>query len=105
MRVCVCVCEIYFIWFLAALGTLAAMHRLSQVVVSRGYHRCGAQAPERAAFSSRGSQALERRLSCSAGTEAHLPGPGIEPVSPALAGGFLTTRPPGKSHIFFYELK
>ena len=27
----------------------------------------------------------------------HLPGPGIEPVSPALAGGFLTTAPPGKS--------
>ena len=24
-----------------------------------------------------------------------LPGPGIEPVSPALAGGFLTTAPPG----------
>ena len=27
-----------------------------------------------------------------------LPGPGREPVSPALAGGFLTTAPPGKSH-------
>ena len=26
-----------------------------------------------------------------------LPGPGREPVSPALAGGFLTTAPPGKS--------
>ena len=26
-----------------------------------------------------------------------LPGPGIKPVSPALAGGFLTTAPPGKS--------
>ena len=26
-----------------------------------------------------------------------LPGPGIEPMSPALAGGFLTTGPPGKS--------
>ena len=25
-----------------------------------------------------------------------LPGPGIEPVSPALAGGFSTTAPPGK---------
>ena len=24
------------------------------------------------------------------------PGPGHEPVSPALAGGFLTTAPPGK---------
>ena len=26
-----------------------------------------------------------------------IPGPGLEPVSPALAGGFLTTAPPGKS--------
>ena len=27
-----------------------------------------------------------------------LPGPGIEPMSPALAGRFLTTAPPGKSY-------
>ena len=27
-----------------------------------------------------------------------LPGPGLEPVCPALAGGFLTTAPPGKPH-------
>ena len=26
----------------------------------------------------------------------HLPDPGIKPVSPALAGGFFTTEPPGK---------
>ena len=26
-----------------------------------------------------------------------LPGPGLKSVSPALAGGFLTTAPPGKS--------
>ena len=29
-----------------------------------------------------------------------LPGPGLEPVSPALAGGFSTTAPPGKHPIF-----
>ena len=32
-----------------------------------------------------------------------LPGPGLEPLSPALAGGFLTTAPPEKPwilHIF-----
>ena len=53
-------------------------------------------------FSSCGSQALEQRLS-SCGARAlllrsmwDLPGPGLEPVSPALAGGFLTTAPPGK---------
>ena len=54
-------------------------------------------------FSSCGSWALERRLS-SCGTRAcllrgtwDLPRPGLEPVSPALVGGFLTTVPPGKS--------
>ena len=26
-----------------------------------------------------------------------IPGPGLEPVLPALAGGFLTSAPPGKS--------
>ena len=43
-----------------------------------------------------------RRLS-SCGSRAQLlrgmwdlPRPGLEPVSPALAGGFLTTAPPGK---------
>ena len=32
-----------------------------------------------------------------------LPGPGLEPVSPALAGRFSTTAPPGKPYFFpFY---
>ena len=46
----------------------------------------------------------------SSGTEAllprgmwDLPGPGIEPVSPALADGFLTTGPPGKSLGCFFN--
>ena len=30
-----------------------------------------------------------------------LPGPGLEPVSPALAGGFLTTAPPGKPPLIY----
>ena len=29
-----------------------------------------------------------------------LPRPGLEPVSPALAGRFSTTAPPGKPHVF-----
>ena len=55
-------------------------------------------------LSSCGSRALECRLS-SCGARAQLlrgmwdlPGPGLEPMSPALAGGFLTTAPPGKAH-------
>ena len=63
----------------------------------------------RVGFSSCGSWALERRLS-SCGAQAQLlrsmwdlRGPGLEPVSPALADGFLTTAPPAMSlHHFKY---
>ena len=62
----------------------------ASVVVARGLSSCG-------------SRALECRLS-SCGTRAYLlrgmwylPGPGLEPVSPALAGGFLTNAAPEKS--------
>ena len=53
-------------------------------------------------LSSCGSRALERRLSsCGAWASLlrgmwDLPGLGLEPVSPAVAGRFLTTVPPGK---------
>ena len=60
-------------------------------------------ASRHACFRSCGLQAPERRLS-SCGTWAQLlrgmwdpPGPGLEPASPALSGGFPTTEPPGKS--------
>ena len=32
-----------------------------------------------------------------------LPGPGLESVSPALAGGFLTTAPPGKPPLMGFK--
>ena len=32
-----------------------------------------------------------------------LPDPGIEPVSPALAGGFFTVEPPGKPQFVSYQ--
>ena len=89
--------------------------RLSLVAASGGYSslRCvgfslgwllllWSTGSRRMGFSSCGSQGLERRLS-SCGARAwllcgmwDLPGPGLEPGSPALAGGFLTTAPPGK---------
>ena len=74
---------------LMALASLAAGHGLQA-----GSRRAG--------FSSCGSRALERRLS-SCGARIQLlrgmrdpPGPGLKPVSPALAGGLPTTVPPGK---------
>ena len=45
----------------------------------------------------RASVAVAHGLSCSACGMWDLPGPGFEPMSPALAGRFLTTVPPGKS--------
>ena len=64
---------------------------------------CGARALGRACFSSCGSWALGRRLShCGSRVQLlfviwELAESGIEPVSLALAGGFFTTEPPGKS--------
>ena len=81
-----------------------------------GFSCCGAQALGTWAsvvvahgLSSCGSWALERRFS-SCGTWAQLlrgmwelPGPGLEPVSPALAGGFLTTVPPGSPTDYYFK--
>ena len=62
----------------------------ASVVVARGLSSCGSQALEHGP-SSCGTLAL---LLCGMGD---LPGPGLEPMSPALAGGFLTTATPGKT--------
>ena len=63
-------------------------------IASRGLlcSSCGARALE-----CTGSVAVARRLSCLTARGILVPRPGIEPVSPALEGGFLTTGPPGKS--------
>ena len=68
----------------------------ASVVVARGLSSCG-------------TRALERRLSsCGAWAELlrgmwDLPGPGLKPVSPELAGGLPITAPPGKPFFFFYS--
>ena len=78
-------------WALGAPASAGA----TQTLVS-----CGSRALERAAFSTCSSRALEHRLSSGGGCAwllrgtGDLPRPGIEP---ALAGGFLSTEPPGKS--------
>ena len=80
-----------------ALGArLQKVWHVGSEVVARGLISCG-------------SRALERRLS-SCGSRAQLlrgtwdlPRPGLEPMSAALADGFLTTVPPGKSKFFNYD--
>ena len=73
-----------------------ALSAWASVVVAHGLSSCGLGA-------------LEHRLS-SCGTQASLlrgmwdlPRPGLEPVSPALAGKFLTTVPPGKPPSPFFK--
>ena len=79
---------------------MVAAHRLSGSG-ARLWHSCSARALWHAGFSSLGihSQGLWRMglfISCSTGMW-NFPRPGVKPISPALAGGFLTTGPPGKS--------
>ena len=68
---------------------------------------CRAQALGLMGFSSCSSQALEHRLSsCGAWAKLlrgmwDLPGPGIEPVSPALVGGLFTIEAPGEPSLLF----
>ena len=90
----------------------------SLVVLRRATLRCGAGASQGGGFSCGGAQALSawasvvsagrpfenkgsavvQGLRCSA-TRWTLPGPGVELVSAALANGFLSTLPPGKSRV------
>ena len=75
---------------------------LSLVVVS-----CGTKASHCGGFSCCRERALEHRLSsCGAGAQMlhglwNLPRPGINPMSPALAGRFLSTGSPEKSFLIF----
>ena len=66
-----------------------ALGAWASVVVAHGLSSCGSWALE-CRFSSCGARASLLRGMWD------LPGPGLEPMSPALAGGFLTTAPPGK---------
>ena len=73
-----------------------------------GFSCCRAQPLGFKGFRSCGSWALEHRFnSCGKRAELllriwDLPGSGIGPVSPALAGEFFTTEPPGKPNQGFY---
>ena len=108
--------NIYFIFYFWLYWVFADAQGLSLVAESGGYclvtgHRLLTVAASlvvehdfrHTSFSGCGLQALERGLnSCGAQAQLlhgtwNLPVPGIKPVSPALAGGFLSTAPPGKS--------
>ena len=97
-----------FILFWGCAGSLL-LRGLQSSCSAQGYSLVGVTAYHRGGFSRRGAQALgcmgsvdesSRLNSCGAWTQLlrgvwDLPGPGKEPVSPALAGGFFTMDPPG----------
>ena len=96
---------IYYFWLH---WVFVGVHGLSLVAASGGYSslRCaGFSLQQFLLLRSTGS-----RCTCfsSCGTRAqllcgmwNLPRPGLEPVSPALAGGLLTTEPPGKPCTYY----
>ena len=94
-------CTGFSLWWPLTAEHVWALGTWASAVVACGLSSCGSRAPEHR-LSSCGTRAPEHRLS-SCGARAQLlrgmwdpPGPGLEPVSPALAGGLPTTVPPGK---------
>ena len=99
-----------FIYFLAVLG----LH-----FYARAFYSCGkwgppiiaVHGPLTVAASLVAEHRLQTRRLSNGGSRAQLlrgtwdlPRPGLEPVSPALAGRFSTTAPPGKPKIGFIKL-
>ena len=103
-----------FIIYFWLCWVFTAARQLSLVVASEGYSSLQCAASHCGGFSCCGARALGARASVvvarglsSCGARAsllrsmwNLPRAGLKPMSPSLAGGFLTTAPPGKSLVF-----
>ena len=115
--------KLFIYLFMAVLGLRCYVWAFLQLRRAGATLRCGARASHCGGFSCCGARALgawasvvvaprlsscglwalEHRLSsCGAWAQLlrtmwDLPRPGLKPMSPALAGGFLTIAPPGKS--------
>ena len=74
--------------------SFVAVHKLSS---------CGTRTLELWCLDSRVCRLSSCGLSHSVACGILVPQPGIEPMSPALQGGFLTTGPPGRSLLCFIE--
>ena len=83
---------VLFYFYVAALG----LYCHTQALWLRS---CRALAPQ-----CMGSGVVAHGPSCPAACGILVPGPGIEHVSPALAGKFLTNGPPGKSPVLVFKL-
>ena len=93
---------IYFIFYLSAHWVFIAACSLSLAVESRGCPLVVVHSLLTVAASlimEHGLWGRPAQLPCGLWD---LPRPGIEPVSPALQGRFLTTGPPGKARLFLF---
>ena len=91
---------------------LVSVRGLSLLAVSGGHYssRCAGLSLSRPLFVVEHRLQTRRLSSCGSRAELlrgmwDLPRPGLEPVSPALAGRLSTTAPPGKPINFFLNLK
>ena len=96
---------------------MLGLQRLSLVAASGGYFSLWSQTSRCGGFSCFRAQALGVWASgvAACGLSGNVtwaqpflclwdpPEPGVDPMSPALAGGLLPTAPPGKSLVFFFK--
>ena len=99
---------IYYVYFLAVLG-LRFCARASSSCGKQGPLFIAVRGPLTIVASLVAEQRLQTLRLSSCGSRAQLlrgmwdpPRPGLEPVSPALAGRFSTTAPPGKPSLFYF---
>ena len=93
MRILFCFLNL-FIYLFDLSYCMQDLHCIMQDLYGVWARECGTWAPEHA-----GSVVVTLRLSCSTACGTLVPLPGVEPASPALQGGFLTTGPPVKSQV------
>lgn len=83
--------EVFICLFIGCPGSLLG----ARASPCGGFSGCGAEAL------GQGFRSCDARASLPCGLW-NPPGAGTEPVSPALAAGFVSAAPPGKSNIFFF---
>ena len=87
-------CTVFSLWWLLLLQSMCSRHA--------SFSSCGTQAQQMWLTGSRVQAQQLWHMSLVAHGMWDLPGPGLKPVSLALAGSFLTTAPPGKPGIQLY---
>ena len=103
-----CIYELAFFVFLINLFIYLFLFVLGLRFCAKAFSSCGKRGPLTVAASPAVEHRLQTRMLSSCGSWAQplrgmwdLPGPGHEPMFPALAGGFLTPAPPGKPFFVF----